>query len=343
MIGKVNCVMLLFRILFCCYIGVHFNQLLVDVKASKRKAYAAGTMINLKTQWKTYFMFCIYFELDPFALSSTNICAYLQFISRSLSSYSSVINYLGAVKVLCNLLDLTYPKQDMDLKLTLKGLRRTMAKEVKQAQPITPNILLDMFSVIDIHDPGHITYWCAFLFLYFLMFRSSQLFPKTTNVSLLCKVLKRKDVTIVNDMCFVSVNWSKTIQYKQKKVTIPLRRLVGSPLCPVAAFELMCELVPASAESVAFGSTRGGYSPILYGQFQKKLRKFLTAANYDAAAYSSHSFRRGAATWAFKNGVPEHMIKLYGDWSSDAYRRYLDVDLSQKVKVFDCMARLDKH
>ena len=44
----------------------------------------------------------------------------------------------------------------------------------------------------------------------------------------------------------------------------------------------------------------------------------------------------------FQKGVPEHMIKLYGDWSSDAYRRYLDVDLSQKVKVFDCMARLDR-
>ena len=48
---------------------------------------------------------------------------------------------------------------------------------------------------------------------------------------------------------------------------------------------------------------------------------------------TSHSLRRGAVLWAQKNGVDESMIKVYGDWSSDAYKKYLQFPLKTRLEV----------
>ena len=53
------------------------------------------------------------------------------------------------------------------------------------------------------------------------------------------------------------------------------------------------------------------------------VRKALTLAGIDQGNYASHSFRIGAATAAAAAGVPAHMIKMMGRWSSDAYTLYI--------------------
>jgi hypothetical protein len=40
--------------------------------------------------------------------------------------------------------------------------------------------------------------------------------------------------------------------------------------------------------------------------------------------FSGHNFRRGGATFAHRMGVSPLLIKLMGDWSSDAYMTYID-------------------
>jgi hypothetical protein len=42
--------------------------------------------------------------------------------------------------------------------------------------------------------------------------------------------------------------------------------------------------------------------------------------------FSTHSFRRGGASWAFTAEVPTELIQLYGDWRSDAYKKYLKLE-----------------
>ena len=37
-------------------------------------------------------------------------------------------------------------------------------------------------------------------------------------------------------------------------------------------------------------------------------------------------------------GVPEQLIKLHGDWRSDAYQVYLSLPLSTRTQVADIMA-----
>ena len=50
--------------------------------------------------------------------------------------------------------------------------------------------------------------------------------------------------------------------------------------------------------------------------------------------YSLHSLRQGGAMLAFQSNMENEMIKLLGDWASDAYRKYCDVSIDKR---FDSM------
>lgn len=74
-----------------------------------------------------------------------------------------------------------------------------------------------------------------------------------------------------------------------------------------------------------------------YYMFQTKLRALLSKLGLDSSKFSSHSFRRGGATLAFRAGVPADQIQVHGDWSSDAYRKYLTFSLDDKFAVTERM------
>ena len=60
---------------------------------------------------------------------------------------------------------------------------------------------------------------------------------------------------------------------------------------------------------------------IWYSHFQTKLKHLIKKIGLKPDNLSSHSFRRGGASYAFKAGVPADLIQLHGDWRSDAYNR----------------------
>ena len=79
--------------------------------------------------------------------------------------------------------------------------------------------------------------------------------------------------------------------------------------------------VSAPLFSVFLGS---GLAPITCKQFCVFLSRVLSKLHLDPALYSPHSFRRGGATFAFDCHIPSEIIKLQGDWKSDAYLVYLE-------------------
>ena len=77
-----------------------------------------------------------------------------------------------------------------------------------------------------------------------------------------------------------------------------------------------------------------GCTPLTKHRFVTEFRRALSAAGVaDPSSFRDHSFRRGAASWAFNHGVPGELIQLYGDWTSDAYRVYLEFSVESKLAV----------
>jgi len=77
-----------------------------------------------------------------------------------------------------------------------------------------------------------------------------------------------------------------------------------------------------------------GCTPLTKHRFVTELRCVLSAAGVDdPSSFRGHSFRRGAASWAFNHGVPGELIQLQGDWTSDAYKVYLELSVESTVAV----------
>jgi len=63
------------------------------------------------------------------------------------------------------------------------------------------------------------------------------------------------------------------------------------------------------------------------------IKACVSAIGLDPAEYTSHSFRRGGATYAFQSGGTAELIKKLGDWRNDAYLEYIDCPLEDSVEA----------
>ena len=106
-------------------------------------------------------------------------------------------------------------------------------------------------------------------------------------------------------------------------------------LCPMLAYCNMMKLVPGSLQDPLFKVRKGnlGWLPVTYSQYMTKLRKVIIKIGRDPAAYSTHSFRRGGATFAGMVGLPRQYIMAVGDWKSDAVDKYLATPLEARIKA----------
>ena len=82
-----------------------------------------------------------------------------------------------------------------------------------------------------------------------------------------------------------------------------------------------------------FSYISGQKVPISYNLLQDFIKKAVAALGLNPVKYSSHSLRRGGASWAFHSRVPGELIQSHGDWTSLCYLRYLDFSLEERYEV----------
>ena len=305
-----------------------------ELKESTVSAFAVGTSKNLRTQWESFVLFCIYFKLCFLPASTSTLQLYAQFLSRSFTSVDSIKNYISGVKTMHSIVGLSVDHiNNYLLNLSLKGISRLKPRQVKRAAPITIEILLDIYKDIDFSKPENIVYWCLFLFAFFLLARKSNLVPTSQQDIENKRFLAIKDIKYFDNYILVHINWSKTIQFKEREIICPLIRMKDSRICPVTAFERLMVLKIKFCNGALFTLPSG--SCITYQLFQKKLRSCLNNIGLEAKQYSSHSFRRGFTTLAFQSDIPPEHIQLLGDWKSDAYKSYLVLGWGDKMKILN--------
>lgn len=309
-------------------------QLKDDLKFSRKSGFAVGTTKNLRIQWESFLLFCFFFGFNPLPASTEVVSLYVQFLSRSFKSVDAIKNYVSGIRTMHLLLGISIDINSYLINLTVKGINRLHPRCIRQALPITPAILKQFYSGLDFTSPLDVCFWCLFLFAFFLLARKSNLvLERKSDIS--GKFLLRKDVTKQADYLLVTFRWSKTIQFGDRLLQIPLIKM-NSMLCPVLAYERLISMVPLSGEVPLFSYAKN--KAITYSMFQTKLRSLCKNIGLDPQEYSSHSFRRGGATLAFQAGVPADLIQFLGDWRSDAYKKYLKFNLDDKLRVVEKMA-----
>jgi hypothetical protein len=143
----------------------------------------------------------------------------------------------------------------------------------------------------------------------------------------------------------ITVKWSKTIQCRERKLSVPIPYIPGHPLCPVSAVIQAFQLsqgAPGLGPAFIYPAMHG-FESLRYPRFIKMLRDFLTRLGLNPKQYAGHSFRRGGATFALQAGIPSDIIMQLGDWKSDAYRAYLEVPLHFKAACVSKVAGALRH
>ena len=310
-----------------------FASLLREVRHSQRHAFSEGSHSNLRTQFRSYFGFCIYFDRIPLPADLDTICGYVQFLSRSVQ-HPTIRNYLSGVKMLHILTGFPYPfTGNAILRLVLRGIHRLHPYTPIRAPPVTPDILQMLFRVVDQRDSLESSVFACALFLFFTMSRLGSMLPASNKTKADHFLVADRVVSFASGL-FVTFLHTKTIQFGERVRCIPLIR-TDSPLCPVAAYcharSFMAHL-DLQLPAFCFRTASGDISPLFSAKFVSVIRLlFQKAGIADALLFRGHSFRRGGASWAFNRGIPGELIQVMGDWSSDAYKVYLEFSMDSRV------------
>lgn len=204
------------------------------------RAFCDSTKRSMRTYLHSYLLFCQYFQFNPFPVSKPMYLLYLVFLSRSLSSYRSVVNYLGISTHINRSFGTSLAfLQDYDVYLAKRAVRRIMGDYVARKEPITVEILLQLFSKFDFHNHLHVCMRALFLVAFFSFLRISNLVPhKLSDIAnpQACH-LTPSNVTFTSQGALLRITHTKTIQFRERQLEIPLPCIPGSPLCPVTALK----------------------------------------------------------------------------------------------------------
>lgn len=179
-----------------------------------------------------------------------------------------------------------------------------------------------------------------FLVAFFSFLRKSNLMAASPSATS-DKLPRRCDFVFAPEGAFLQIRATKTIQFKQRILLIPLPFIPNSPLCSVSALINHFRLNSLASSDFLFSvpSSHSSQSrPITYVNFASFLSKVITTLDLDPQPFSPHSFRLGGASFAFECNVPAELIKFQGDWRSDAYLAYLEMSSSQKCLAVNSMA-----
>ena len=308
---------------------------------TKGCAVKNSTKKNISTQLTAYENFTNRYEIEPFPTSNQNLCRFGQHLvsDKGFTSADSVNNYLSGIRTCHTILGLEPPNiKEKQMQWFMQGLKRVLIHEVRQAAPITPEMLLCMSSVISYTDQVEVVAWVATLIGFSMFLRKSNLVPESmTTFDGECQ-FRRSDFNIVDPLSpmVVDVRWSKTNQFKQRVLKVPVLPVRNKAICPVLWAQYMFSIIPAQPQDAAFTIYSGNHKVALSSnQLCTRLRKWLEIIKYPSEEYSLHSLRRGGATFTHQCNIKADMIKLLGDWASDAYQRYIHINIDDRFETME--------
>ena len=142
------------------------------------------------------------------------------------------------------------------------------------------------------------------------MARASNLVPESTRKWCPIKQLSRNSIIFNKKGMVVHIRWSKTIQFQQKVLEIPVFAIPKSILCPVKAVCKLLKINKCADAGPLFAVSRN--KMIICNMLQKKLKELVGNLGLQKSKFSTHSIRRGAVVWAERNGVSHDLIQIYG-------------------------------
>ena len=215
-------------------------------------------------------------HLKPFPADEWQMTRYSRYVGNTVSSICTIQNYIGGIRKLHELAGFKAPdSNESNYKLIIQVLRVELAKLTKQAWPITPEVLREIYDQVNLQDPLEVCY-TAILVRFYLFLRKSILVPDSSVSFNQNEQLTRGDLYAMGWLILINIRWSKTIQYQQKDL---LMALIPSPcraICPIYWLRYMVKRFPAQLDEPLFCYPRKGKNVALsYEHLRRLLAKWV--------------------------------------------------------------------
>jgi len=310
--------------------------------ASTRSTY--GDHVRYFLRWVVWMGYTA-FLLDIPYVSTIMLKRYVTFLALT-QSYKTVKLCLNGVRLFYIGRGLPNPMaENFAHHQHLQGIRRMKGDATKQKLPITPRELLWLVSACNTNAPAEVAFTCAALIAFFAFLRKSNVTTGHQHTEDITHALLAGDVAVDEQSytLWIRLRCTKTLQYSERTLDVPIRGNRGSPIDPIAWWKLHLQssALPRAADTHAFAyQLRGRWVSLTHSAFVKQLKLVLEQHGIDSRLYASHSFRRGGATFAFIAGASGELIKALGDWRSATYLRYIDLGPEMRMIAAQRMATL---
>lgn len=301
-------------------------------------AHAPSTQKNVAAHICSYQTFCELRALQPFPISVQSSIRYISYLVTQKRTYGTILNHISSLKYAHQIAryELTW-SSDYRFQLLLSGAKQFLGQAVSRKSAITPSILHAASDLFNFSIPLHATMWALFVIAFFTFLHKSNLVPDNPQ-QISSKVITWANLVFTPSGANIHVSASTTIQCQQRALVLPIPSISGSHLCPISALQRHSSLNPRPSSVPLFTVLPGsGLEPITYRQFSGFLSRVVSRLNLDPSRFPPHSFRRGRATLAFDCHIPSEIIKLQGDWQSNAYLVYFELSQQQKQRVCHAM------
>ena len=171
------------------------------VQQTKKLAVKESTRKGYITHITAYIEFCDRFGLQYFPCDNLQLCRFGQYLVkyRGLKSADSIGNYISGIRTCIALVGLTVPDTlDKQMQLFNQGLKNLLPAGTKQMKPITPEMLLKIYDVVDFTNLTDMVAWVATLVGFTLFLRRSNLVPEAMDKFDPEKQFCRKDFNIID-------------------------------------------------------------------------------------------------------------------------------------------------
>ena len=315
----------------CYQESPEFQLILDSAHATQGFLFAPGTKKNIKSHIRQFILFCVKYKRVVVPAGRDTLVAFLELFSLT-ANYDHLKNVYSSIKFLHKALNQVFLEDEFQVNTVLQSIKRKYAEVPFQVLPITREILCSLYKHINIKEPEDLALWCSFLVAFYCLFRKANVAPKSLSGFDPVKELSRKKMKIIEaeNVVLIYNNWSKTNQFMNREVVIPLCSNNIRALDPVFHLkELLSWDIADNMPAFSFVKNRQ-ISCISYDRFTSKLKSLLDKAGYSPHLYSGHSMRRGGCSLLFQLGCSPLILQAIGDWRTDQFLKYCGLSLDQR-------------
>ena len=264
------------------------------------------------------------------------MCRYTAFLGRTLSP-ASVRQYMNIIRIIH--LDAALPNPlemfHYHIQSILTGMKRSKGASQNYKHPLTPSHLIALRNKLQLNMAADAMFFAIVTTCFFGLLRIGNALPSSSPAEK--SVIKAKDLKFTQKGTVLTICSSKTIQFNERIHSVVLPMLPSHPLCPVSALRNFISIagLPSPTQPLFSIANQPAYTAQL---FRKRLTSLVANIVDSPKDFSTHSLRRGGATWLLNAGAPFHLIKLLGDWKSDAVLKYLRPNVDDSHNVINSLA-----